>query len=352
MKMTIYENKTFALIKIHNDLDVFDFKIKGRLSDFSQNEILDFLAPVLVSYSKAELLLELKDNDLIKTMQQMGLKYSGYFVKDEESKLVNLWGQDINGKCIEIDEIVKESNVVRSRLRFNGVLKVSPFTNAKQFINDFSLKDRYPVGLIDLDYREVSSNIIVKPSVKTLIKKQNVDFGTVVQNRRSAKRIQSDCELEKIKDIFEMSLSFQSNYERPVGFAGGVGDYQLFLVRTNTQEKGLYKYDDKNNVLEKVEADVDSKIMKGLTFSQAPFENCENWILITTDHKKLLEKYGNRALRFSLLDAGGILHQMHLASTALSLNYRAIGGFDEVSLRNVLKLGSDRDILCMAGVSQ
>lgn len=83
---------------------------------------------------------------------------------------------------------------------------------------------------------------------------------------------------------------------------------------------------------------------KTRTLSSAVFEKWA-WpvgVLFVTviDFRRVCGKYGARGVRFSLLEAGAVLHVLRQAATEISLSHCIVGGFNDTELLDILELES------------
>jgi SagB-type dehydrogenase family enzyme len=129
-----------------------------------------------------------------------------------------------------------------------------------------------------------------------------------------------------------------SQAKRTYPSAGARYPIEMYLVVNNVEnlDRGLYHYDVRDNVLEKLLVGNFSKKMVYATDSKmgaAPLVVILTGVLGRTEIK-----YGVNAYRFALLEAGHIGQNISLISEKNSLGSCAIGGFDNEQISRLLDL--------------
>ncbi|GAB1690085.1 SagB family peptide dehydrogenase [Krasilnikovia sp. M28-CT-15] len=59
-------------------------------------------------------------------------------------------------------------------------------------------------------------------------------------------------------------------------------------------------------------------------------------LLLSASMKRTTCKYGNRGYRYALIEAGHVMQNLYLASTALDLPFAAVGGFSDIDARRLV----------------
>lgn len=354
MNRTIFEDKNFAAIKCFESRDYIDLRIKHENICVTSAHIINFLSSILLKYSGLCIFVTLNNFELIKKLQTIGFKLEGYLVSGDvrQGEKYQLWEYDSYAYVQNINEDVRFKRIIRVFLKFSGHLRASQFKDSRKHIEYFFSADHFPIESVDSSERLVSK-VKNDKSFKnhTELKIDNKNFREIVAGRRSAELLSEVCSFESIKKIFEFALSFQEKNLRPVGLTSGIGDYQVYHIRT-FEEKGVFLYNAELNSFEKSHENVEHLLLVHSSLNQQNFQNCGNWIFITTSYQQMLARYGTKSVRLSLLDAGGIIQQMHLIATSLDMKFRVLGSFDDLLLKKIIGLEDDVHILCGAGVSE
>jgi SagB-type dehydrogenase family enzyme len=115
---------------------------------------------------------------------------------------------------------------------------------------------------------------------------------------------------------------------RTVPSGGALYPLELYVLalRVERLEGGLYHYDPLRHVLEHLRA-ADGDCLRALSPYGDVVERCSALVLLTGMFWRSRFKYGARAYRFTLLEAGHLAQNLLLAATVLGLASVPIGGF-------------------------
>jgi SagB-type dehydrogenase family enzyme len=121
---------------------------------------------------------------------------------------------------------------------------------------------------------------------------------------------------------------------RPTPSGGALYPIDLFVVAERVQglAKGMYHYDPYRNGLTQTRK-VDFEALCQATFHPELARECAAMIVLGATFWRSRFKYGQRGLRFCLMDAGHLMQSLLLLGVGYSLAVRPIGGFldDEVA---------------------
>ncbi len=121
---------------------------------------------------------------------------------------------------------------------------------------------------------------------------------------------------------------------RPTPSGGALYPIDLFVVAKRVQglAKGLYHYDPYRNGLT-LAREIDFETLCQATFHPELARDCAAMIVLGATFWRSRFKYGQRGLRFCLMDAGHLMQSLLLLGVGYSLAVRPIGGFldDEVA---------------------
>lgn len=116
--------------------------------------------------------------------------------------------------------------------------------------------------------------------------------------------------------------------------AGAIYPITLYVVLP----EGLYVYIPKDHKIQKLEND-DLRIeLSKAAWGQRPIISASMSVIITADYSKISVKYGDKAIRYTDMEAGHIAQNMHLVAVSLGLGSVPIGAFSENSAASILNL--------------
>ena len=143
----------------------------------------------------------------------------------------------------------------------------------------------------------------------------------------------------EFEQIGQLAWAGQGITERQKGFrtapsAGAIYPIKLYFVI----QKGIFVYNPDEHSLEEilsedVRAKLEAAALEQETVSQAP---CN--IVIAGSVKEVAAKYGDKAKRFMLLEAGHIAQNIQLQAVSLDLGSVTVGAFDINKVRKVCNL--------------
>lgn len=179
-------------------------------------------------------------------------------------------------------------------------------------------------------------------------------LGAALRARRCARALEpalpSRRELSRLLDL---AHGLTGNHGRgPVPSAGGLQALELYLVALEPGAwlaPGAYHYDRAGHHLSRV---VDGAARAGWAERLPSLEQVEGgallWVL-AGDHPRVEARYGDRAERFLLLEAGHLMQDLCLVSAALGLSTVPLGGVFEREVARALVLPRG-DLVLYAGV--
>ncbi len=151
--------------------------------------------------------------------------------------------------------------------------------------------------------------------------------------------------IRKARDINES--------KRPYASAGARYPLELYIISLNCKgmAKGLYHYNVKEHSLETL-------LLDTLNTSVLKITGGERWVIdagvifiITGVIGRGRVKYGDRAYRYMLIEAGSLLQNLCLAVSELGLGSCPLGGFIDDELNKLLDIQLQREYsLCMIPV--
>ena len=136
--------------------------------------------------------------------------------------------------------------------------------------------------------------------------------------------------------------------------AGAIYPMVIYIVVKNVSnlEPGIYRYSSSNHSLEKpIEGNKGDSLAKaclGQSFvAKAPVN-----IVVTAIYKKVKAGYGERGIRYAIMEAGHISQNVYLQAEALELGTVAIGAFYDDYVSEVLELSPEEKPLYVMPVGK
>lgn len=161
-----------------------------------------------------------------------------------------------------------------------------------------------------------------------------------ISQRRSCRTYSGEAiGLESISELTFHSLGMSSNsYGRCLPSAGGLYPLELYVVVINVKglESGLYHYDVRSHSLTRLaQGDFRRSLVKTIFIEEA-VEKAAAIMVLTGVFGRSKIKYGERAYRFALLEAGHAMQNICLVATVLGLGACPVGGFVDDNLNDLL----------------
>ena len=150
--------------------------------------------------------------------------------------------------------------------------------------------------------------------------------------------------LKKLSSLLQFSYSLKGN-KRNIPSAGGLYPIELFYINLNTQglAKGVFHYNLSKNVLTKLEnlnfQEQKSEIQKAFYFSDrndVEIKSSAGIIILGGILNRVSFKYGDRGIRWALIESGAIMQNIYLSSSVLNLGCCAIGGYLDDNINKLL----------------
>jgi SagB-type dehydrogenase family enzyme len=183
----------------------------------------------------------------------------------------------------------------------------------------------------------------------------NDSLGDVLKNRHSGRNFASKKTLTsgELSSLLFYGAGISRNRENPEKsrrfYPSGGGRYPLelyFYFRGNHEiPEGIYHYNIKRHAVEKMPVEnVRDKILALPTYEfayDAPF-----FAFVTSVWHRAMDKYKERGYRFAGIEAGIVLHNFYLVSTALRLECCGLGSIIDERVEEMLELdGQDEAFL-------
>jgi SagB-type dehydrogenase family enzyme len=138
-----------------------------------------------------------------------------------------------------------------------------------------------------------------------------------------------------------------ASWAGPAPSAGGLQALELHLavLTPGWLSAGLYHYDRAGHHLSQLASGVDRVHLQPIIPSLERLEGGALLWLLIGDGARAAAKYGERGVRFLLLEAGHVMQNLCLASTSVGLTTVPLGGFFERDLAKRLQLLETDEVL-------
>lgn len=207
-----------------------------------------------------------------------------------------------------------------------------------------------------------NGELIDLPMVDRSIITKNDIFQCILERRSNRTYLDEPITLEQLSYLLLMTQGIKEirgdNYVgvRTVPSAGGRHPYETYLVVLNVKElkKGVYRYLPLEHKLLfiKDEKDLDEKLVEGLNKQRFAADAAVTFIWACIPYRTEW-RYGNRAYKISLLDAGHIGQALYLACETIGLGTCAIAAYNQKLIDDLIGIdGEDEYSVYMSPVGK
>ena len=141
-----------------------------------------------------------------------------------------------------------------------------------------------------------------------------------------------------------LRIGDQEMLERYAPSGGGLYPLELYAMASRVEglEEGIYHYHPLIHRFQFIlEGHVPPSLISNLLLGQPYAASAPLLILLTGVTERCFWKYGDRGLRYMMLEAGHVAQNINLAAAALGLGSLNLGGFFDDEMANLLKLEGD-----------
>lgn len=348
--MTYTENTFFAVKLAHKDSSSNYWHVIRRIKTLpgAKGELLEAIASCMQPDLKNYFFFDVGDFDLSQDFSGLGAKRIGYLSEDLKSNLViNGWGESWRGQVRAVHEVLPTDRI-RQNLYILEEISHNLETTESFFRESFFKRDRIYWGITksSIKWRE-KTKVLPKLSER----KKITDWKELSNSRMSA-----DSFVKKELSQNELEEYLQNTfYKRPdghfyYGTAGGLECINTYMILQNVSglENGVYKVNTQENKIDFQSKFDQMSLVAEFLFLPDELASASVFFFFTFNYDELGDKYGQRSIRFSLLNLGGATHQAHLTADSQALKFRVIGGFDELQCSKILPLKSGEYLACAA----
>lgn len=175
-------------------------------------------------------------------------------------------------------------------------------------------------------------------------------FESTLRERRSVREFNSKpISLAELSSILFSGDGIVSEFQdvdesvwslRTAPSGGGLYPIDMYCISfdVETLEKGLYFYNAHKHTLERIKNEDYRNDLVDATHLSSVFETASCCIVLKCIMNRMNFKYGERAYRFALLEAGHIAQNLILGATSLGLASLPVGGFIDDRVNSILKI--------------
>jgi SagB-type dehydrogenase family enzyme len=292
-------------------------------------------------------------------MQVLGLKFSGYLIAGgNEAQALSLFDGPTEVSFLGFDQLSnfnsRSTRFLRVVLGTNQNVNHDPSFEAGLYFEESFYRERTFAGITHVDWHAHAPRHAPRLDKEPLFVQRRIEsFSQISQVRRSADSFQQPAGVDRkvIEQILIDSYYRRGDGHLPYGAAGGLGSVKLSLVNDDVSDlpAGVWDICPDSGEWTRNDVPLYPKLLFQVGLIQETYKHCSTWFLVKSELSEISQKYGCRSLRFSLLHAGSLLHQMHLSCTSLGVPFRVLGGFDDGLISSMLKLNpSESMVIAMA----
>lgn len=159
--------------------------------------------------------------------------------------------------------------------------------------------------------------------------------------------------IECISDLAFYALgTAEGGQRRSVPSGGGLYPLELYVIsaRVPNLSAGLYHYEPRSHALSELNRTDCLSTIRDATFIPEATKDAAAVLILTAVFGRSKIKYGERAYRFALLEAGHVMQNICLTATALGLGSCPIGGFVDDKLNDLLDVDGVEEAVLYAAL--
>ena len=174
-----------------------------------------------------------------------------------------------------------------------------------------------------------------------------------IRRRRSVREYSREpLTLEELARLLfhAVGVTGSPEYKRAAPSAGGLTPIELYPVVNHVEglERGLYHYDPLGRRLHILrQEDLRGEIAKAC-LDQDFLSEAGVVLVLSAVHRRTRWKYGERAYRYVLLDAGHVAQNIQLEAVSLGLGACAVGAFFDSELNRLLGVEEEEEFALLA----
>ena len=202
----------------------------------------------------------------------------------------------------------------------------------------------------------VENELIELPDPKNFVCNEN-NFTKIIALRRTLRKyLDKKLTLEQLSFLLWGTQGFHSETNerifRTVPSAGGTHPFETYLLinRVESLASGLYLYNQKEHTLQKlILKEATAEKIQAACLNQPQITTCSAMFIWVAIPSRTSKRYGIRAYRYFLMDAGHICQNLYLTSESIGCGACAIGAFTDEKFNDCLELDGKNVFVAYAG---
>lgn len=175
----------------------------------------------------------------------------------------------------------------------------------------------------------------------------SVPLETTLQKRRSTRYFKDkQLSLENLAQLLwsAQGVTDQRGF-RTAPSAGALYPLKVYIVAGNVQDltNGIYQYNSHDHSLMLIKDGDHREILCRVALRQDSICHAPAALIITGIGEKTANKYGERGIRYMLMEAGHAAQNICLQAVALDLGSVTIGAFADIEVAKILKVGNNEN---------
>jgi SagB-type dehydrogenase family enzyme len=191
------------------------------------------------------------------------------------------------------------------------------------------------------------NQVEIKLPKPVLVSKTSIE--EALSKRRSIRAYSNQSlTLQQIGQLLWAAQGITSNHGfRTTPSAGALYPLEIYLVAgdINNVSPGIYRYEPIQHKLQKLkDGDVRIQLAKAAIGQDAVKLGTAD-IVITALFSRTTKKYGERGIRYALMEAGHAAQNIYLQTVSLNLATVSIGSFDDIQIKTILNISNEEEPL-------
>lgn len=347
--MIFFENTFFAAKMAFKDNEscYWDLIRKIKTVPGAKGELLEIIAQCLQSPLENYFIFEIQDFDMCQDLTGLGAQRIGYLAEESAGHKIDGWGEIWSARVRRVDEIDPYASYRKNFFFLSELEHRLEITN-DFFLETFFKRDRMFWGITTGDPKWLSNT----KKINQILKPKKIDkWSALIETRKSTLGFNQEAiSSDELNNFLKNSLYKRADKHLHYGSAGGFNNIKAYLAIRGVAglDDGIYKVDSETATLNFIKKFDNFDMLEQFLFLPDELAKASVFLFFAAEFSEMSEKYGERAIRFSLLSIGGALQQAHLTANALGLQYRTIGGFDELQCAKVLEIKGREYLACAA----
>ncbi len=187
-----------------------------------------------------------------------------------------------------------------------------------------------------------------------------IEEGSVAEalNRRVSVRSFSDQPLDQNKVAVllwaagGMKVDGETGPTRTAPSAGGAYPLEVYLLAGSVEgmEAGVYRYDYENHALQPLLLEDRREVLAEAALNQDYIAEAPVVIVLVAHYERTTARYGERGVRYVLIDAGHAAQNISLQAVELGLGSVVVGAFEDRKVADIIAGGGEPLLILPVGV--